>query len=103
MSRPFSYNDENFTVIGNVLFCHIKVVKDVLHDNELIEIPPAIANRLLYASSPATTTSIDVNVPRLRNFILYVIKKDSNYYFSTTIDITTNANYIICYYNLKDI
>lgn len=23
MSRPFSYNDDNFTVIGNVLFCHI--------------------------------------------------------------------------------
>ena len=22
MSRPFSYNDENFTVIGNLLFVH---------------------------------------------------------------------------------
>ena len=22
MSRPFSYNDENFTVIGNMLFLH---------------------------------------------------------------------------------
>ena len=26
MSRPFSYNDENFTVIGNMLFCHFKLV-----------------------------------------------------------------------------
>lgn len=24
MSRPFSYNDENFTVIGNLLFVHFK-------------------------------------------------------------------------------
>lgn len=23
MSRPFSYNDESFTVIGNMLFIHI--------------------------------------------------------------------------------
>jgi hypothetical protein len=23
MSRPFSYNDENFTIIGNVLFFHV--------------------------------------------------------------------------------
>lgn len=27
MSRPFSYNDENFTVIGNMLFGHIKIPK----------------------------------------------------------------------------
>lgn len=24
MSRPFSYNDENFTVIGNICFIHLK-------------------------------------------------------------------------------
>lgn len=24
MSRPFSYNDKSFTVIGNMLFIHIK-------------------------------------------------------------------------------
>lgn len=29
MSRPFSYNDENFTVIGNLLFCHIRITKDI--------------------------------------------------------------------------
>lgn len=23
MSRPFSYSDQNFTVIGNILFVHI--------------------------------------------------------------------------------
>nr|DAW89471.1 MAG TPA: hypothetical protein [Caudoviricetes sp.] len=27
MSRPFSYNDENFTVIGNILFVHIYIGK----------------------------------------------------------------------------
>ena len=26
MSRPFSYNDENFTVINNVLILHAKII-----------------------------------------------------------------------------
>lgn len=26
MSRPFSYNDENFTIIGNVPFVHTYIV-----------------------------------------------------------------------------
>ncbi len=25
MSRPFTYNDENFTVIGNILFLHVMI------------------------------------------------------------------------------
>lgn len=47
MSRPFSYNDENFTVIGNLLVIHIK-------DNEargafepVLKIPPSIYDRIL--------------------------------------------------------
>lgn len=29
MSRPFSYNDENFTVIGNMLFIHIIITEAI--------------------------------------------------------------------------
>lgn len=40
----FSYSDKNFTVIGNLCFVHI-----ILEGNErLIDIPPAIADRMLY-------------------------------------------------------
>ena len=42
MSRPFSYNDENFTVIGNLLFVHIRDSKAHKADEPIIEIPPAI-------------------------------------------------------------
>ena len=39
----FSYSDENFTVIGNLCFVHI-----ILDGTErMIDIPPAIAERIL--------------------------------------------------------
>ena len=51
MSRPFSYNDENFTVIGNMLFIHIKITEDVEPKGNIVEIPKAIYDRLLYYSN----------------------------------------------------
>lgn len=46
MSRPFSYNDENFTVIGNILFLHVKYVGSLPNDTVLIVLPPEIFKRL---------------------------------------------------------
>lgn len=46
MSRPFSYNDENFTVIGNVLFVHIIDNKARESNEPVVEIPPAIFERI---------------------------------------------------------
>ena len=51
MSRPFSYNDENFTVIDNLLFCHIKLSKTIQVGEPIVEVPPAIYNRLLYTTN----------------------------------------------------
>ena len=48
MSRPFSYNDENFTVIGNVLFVHFKYENAAPIGTRLIEVPSAICDRLLF-------------------------------------------------------
>ena len=47
MSRPFSYNDENFTVIGNICFIHIKTTGTIEAGTVLTPIPPAIAERLI--------------------------------------------------------
>lgn len=63
MSRPFSYNDENFTVIGNMLFIHCKI-PDVLPINSLITIvPPEILSRMSCHSFRAfvQSTRSDVN------------------------------------------
>ena len=47
MSRPFSYNDENFTVIGNLLFFHMKITKEIKQYDNIAEIPPEIYKRML--------------------------------------------------------
>lgn len=39
----FSYSDENFTVVGNLCFVHI-----VLNGEKMIDIPPAISDRILF-------------------------------------------------------
>ena len=48
----FSYSDKNFTVIGNLCFVHI-----ILNGTErMIDIPPAIADRMLYSPIICTYT-----------------------------------------------
>lgn len=47
MSRPFSYNDENFTVIGNMLFVHIRDGKARKASEPIIEVPPAIFSHMV--------------------------------------------------------
>lgn len=47
MSRPFSYNDENFTVIGNILFVHVDIGGDAYTVGQtLCTIPQAIFTRM---------------------------------------------------------
>ena len=46
----FSYSDENFTVVGNLCFVHI-----ILDGTEsMIDIPPAIVDRILYSQIVCT-------------------------------------------------
>lgn len=64
MSRPFSYNDENFTVIGNILFVHVDIGGDPYSTGEtLCTIPQAIFTRMTtynqaaYISNKLTNSS----------------------------------------------
>ena len=81
MSRPFSYNDENFTVIGNVLFIHFMYEKSAPINTRLIEIPPAICDRLLFYSCFASTVykTKDSNAGQL---ILTVTEYNGKCYFA---------------------
>lgn len=105
MSRPFSYNDENFTVIGNLLFCHIQIKQDITSGSSIIEIPPAIAKRMIYltnlllrvsvASGIRSTTQASVGV-KLTDDKRYFLISSSNITLSTT-------NYLVGFYLLADI
>ena len=104
MSRPFSYNDENFTVIGNLLICHIVITKSINPGDNIVEVPSEIYKRLLY---------------RTNNFIRVRDKLDNLDAFSTSVGITYNSGkyylftdktissssykYLFGYYYLKNI
>lgn len=103
MSRPFSYNDENFTVIGNMLFVHIRDTKEHKSGEPIIEIPPAIFSRMV--------TYSNVAVESMKGFFrggflaLEVVKVDNKYYFAFNSNVTaaTAVRYYFCIYLLKDI
>ena len=54
MSRPFSYNDENFTVIGNLLIIHVAYKGAPKANDSICKIPPEIAKRLKYSGFVGT-------------------------------------------------
>lgn len=48
MSRPFSYNDENFTVNGNLLIVHVSFSGETSPNQVICHVPPEISKRLVY-------------------------------------------------------
>lgn len=74
MSRPFSYNDENFTVIGNMLIIHCKI-PDELPLNSLITIvPPEILSRMSCQSFCALVQSTRSDIRNTITTPITVIK-----------------------------
>ena len=105
MSRPFSYSDENFTVIGNILFCHIMVTKHVEANDVLIEIPPDIYKRMINKSN-VLISSVPKDEFSVTDLISVGVSKTSTneeYYIYTGSEIHSIGNYLIGYYFLKDI
>nr|DAS20628.1 MAG TPA: hypothetical protein [Caudoviricetes sp.] len=103
MSRPFSYNDENFTVIGNVLYVHFKYEQAAEPGTMLIEIPPAICDRLLFFSSFGMTV-FNVKNSNAGQVVLAVIDHDSKYYLTNKNTISAGVGkYIFGTFMLKDI
>lgn len=103
MSRPFSYNDENFTVIGNLLFVHILDSKAHKANEPIIEIPPAIYSRMLTYSNVAIESANSYYGGGY--FGLKVVDVDNKYYFAfvTEKKASDTVRYYFCNYLLKDI
>lgn len=107
MSRPFSYSDENFTVIGNVLFCHIEIKKSIPQNEPIVEIPPAIYDRMLvfsqqfYKLQPApnfnSATSVIVSVAANKP------EYNNKYFLFTKAPLFETGLYLVGYFILKDI
>lgn len=102
MSRPFSYNDENFTVIGNVLFFHVKT-NGVMNDTNIVEIPPAIYRRLIQRSVFSfISREFDFDGNDSYKVNIYVHEEKDKYYLRS--DTIINSPFIItAFMFLKDI
>ena len=82
MSRPFSYNDEHFNLIGNVVFVHIMLPQPIARDSNLVEIPPEIYKRMLYKSNRLTLVKLKDGQPNA-NWVTVGTRKslsDGKYY-----------------------
>lgn len=100
MSRPFSYNDENFTVIGNVLFGHILLSGPVKAKEKICLIPPAITRRLMQFSAQGICQTPDPSAGSL--FYGAITKESDKYYLISSTDIKYKY-YVTFYLFLKDI
>lgn len=101
MSRPFSYNDENFTVIGNVVFVHA-LVGQVKPLQKILEIPYEIGRRLLYKTAMGFMQFVDKYGEQGYQFNGTVIYEDNKYYLSTRTAIN-QTYYATAFLILKDI
>ena len=107
MSRPFSYSDENFTVIGNVLFCHIKIKKAIPENEPIVEIPPEIYDRMLFFSQQFNMVQPYPNVYAANTIVVSVAANkpeyNNKYFLFTERPIYEKGLYLAGFFILKDI
>lgn len=103
MSRPFSYNDKNFTVIGNLLFVHIPDSKAHKVGEPVIEIPPAIISRMVTYGNVVAESAKAYYGGGITG--IQVVKEGNKYYFAYTknVNATDAVRYYYSTYLLKDI
>lgn len=104
MSRPFSYNDKNFTVIGNLLLCHIWIDTPKKAGEPIVEIPPAIYNRMIYFSSMLIgTKKIEGYDAVFKPDVGINTSKDGKHYLFSFSPYGTINFYLVGYFMLQDI
>ena len=96
---------KNFTVIGNILFCHINITRDVPSREYIAGVPPAIVNRLLhYSNGLIGVSSIIYRDTAISVRTALAFSEQNGYYLISYDDIdSSRINYLIGFYFLKDI
>lgn len=98
MSRPFSYNDENLTVIGNILFVHSHIPYKTWPGIPMCDIPPEVEKRIIENNNVAFVTN-EPSYPVTRATI------NDGRFFATQDNYNSENKHrwIYCWYPLKDI
>lgn len=103
MSRPFSYNDESFTVIGNILFVHVGIGRDAYTVGQAIcTIPQAIFTRMTSYNQQAAVS--DKFTGGSGSSIGVTCTEDGNLITRTAINASSILpRFVFTWYCLKDI
>lgn len=102
MSRPFSYNDENFTVINNILFVHLNIgSKSYAKDDVLIAIPPKLFDRMVSFSQYAYGSALTYNGSGVNMYV--ACDEYGNLLTKEVIPSATNDRLMYTWFLLKDI
>ena len=104
MSRPFSYNDENFTVIDNLLFIHFRDDKQRVANEPVLLIPPSIYERMV-SNSFTFLAQLAGNKSNSAPVSATTIEKEGKY-FIAFLDYrvaASNPRYYIGFSQMKDI
>ena len=104
MSRPFSYSDENFTVIDNLLFVHFFDINARKAFEPVIPVPYEIYKRMLtYGNEVFVSPSLSSYAGVIAG-ITIVMKNDKPYIaFGSDRNSTVGKRYHYTFYLLKDI
>ena len=101
MSRPFSYNDENFTVIGNILFIHVNIGGNEYQLGQaLFSIPQAIVIRMVSYYQQATISNEDSGAS---STVAIMCNKNGNVTANVAITPPASVRFIYSWFPLKDI
>ena len=104
MSRPFSYNDENFSVIGNLLFIHFRDDNKRVRDEPVLQIPPSIYERMV-TNSFILSSQLVGSLQAARAVIGTTVENNGKYFIAFLEDRieTSTPRYYIGFSQMKDI
>lgn len=85
-------------------FCHIRITKDTLVGNTIVEIPPKIFDRLEYKTNLMFRATSKLGTVAAANAAVGIKDISGIHYLYSGSDINSSAyNYLIGFYLLKDI
>jgi len=85
-------------------FCHIRITKDILSGNGIVEIPPKIFDRLVYSTNLMIRVTSRLGTAAVANASIGIKEISGIHYFYSGSDIDSSSySYLIGFYLLKDI
>ena len=104
MSRPFSYHDENFTVIGNLLVIHFRDDNEHSKGEPVLLIPDSIYERMV-TNSFMLSSQLVGSLQASRSVIGTTVENDGKYFIAFLEERieTSTPRYYIGFSQMKDI